>query len=60
MTVVKEVYLAPRKEACERLETILMGDQTGRGEHAKEGGLREVVMMKERISRYEEVLGSEK
>lgn len=55
MTVVEEVYLTPLKEATERLEKVLRGDLEGWGEHAKEGGLREVEMMKERIERCEEV-----
>lgn len=59
MTVVEEVYLTPLREPTERLEKLLKDDRgdklKGWGEHAKEGGLREVEMMKERVGRCKEV-----
>ena len=66
MTVVEEVYVKPLKEACGRLAKMLdLSQKTagerlrGLGERAKEGGLREVEMLRERIGRFEEVVERE-
>ena len=66
MTVVEEVYVMPLKGACDRLAKMLdpaskTSAETlkGWGEHAKEAGLREAKMLRERIERLEEVVERE-
>lgn len=66
MTVVEEVYVKPLKEACGRLGGMLdpalkttAKTLEGWGAHAKEAGLREVEMLRERIERLEEVVERE-
>lgn len=66
MTVVEEVYVKPLKEACGRLAKMLNLSQktagemlSGSGEGAKETGLREVEMLRERIGRLEELVERE-